>query len=189
MTEAKNSDIPLNVGYFKTSNDGDLKVNSNLFRKAIGSLLYVSNNSRPDISAAVSILSRKITNPNQSDWTEVKRMIKYLKGTKNLKLYLFNPKKLSTFSGYSDADWGNNSNERKSTSGCIVTINGAPIAWFSRKQNCTALSSTEAEMIALVECCKEITYLNKVSLDFNFIPEHTPTFYEDNQSVLKLLES
>ena len=72
--------------YLKVNSENILN-NNNLYRKAIGSMLYVANNTRPDIVVAVSILSRKISNPNDNDWAELKRVMKYLKGsTKDLKL-------------------------------------------------------------------------------------------------------
>lgn len=80
MQDAKVSNIPLDPGYFKNEYNKCLETNDQ-YRKAIGSLLYLAGNSRPDIALAISILSRKVSNPTQNDWNEVKRVMRYLKGT------------------------------------------------------------------------------------------------------------
>lgn len=77
MSNSKPSKIPLDTGYFKILNDEPLESNE-IYRKVIGSLLYLSGNTRPDIAAAVSILSRKVSCPTQNDWNEVKRVLRYL---------------------------------------------------------------------------------------------------------------
>ena len=79
---------------------------------------------------------------------------------------------------YTDADWANDSSDRKSTSGFIITLNNFPIHWSSKKQNLVALSSTEAELISLVEAVKEVNYITKLLIDMEEEIKHVPKIYE-----------
>lgn len=185
LTSAKISKVPMDVGYLKLAGEEELLPNNELYRKAIGSLLYLAVNTRPDIMAAVSLLSRRVSCPRQADWVEVKRVLRYLKGTRLLKLRIGKASKEVV--GYADADWGQNVNDRRSTSGYVFRLGDATISWSSRKQPCVALSSTEAEFISLCEACQEAQWIKYLLQDFKI--EHTvPVIMEDNQSCLKLLE-
>jgi hypothetical protein len=59
---------------------------SKIYQKIIGQLLYISTNTRPDIAASVLILSQRSKNPRELDLTELKRLVRYLKGTRDYKL-------------------------------------------------------------------------------------------------------
>ena len=83
MQNAKTSKIPLDPGYEKQNEVGIPLPDNVIYRSAIGVLLYIATNTRPDIAIATSILSRKISNPTQADREEVKRMFRYLKYTRN----------------------------------------------------------------------------------------------------------
>ncbi|KAG5674480.1 hypothetical protein PVAND_004448 [Polypedilum vanderplanki] len=87
LSDAKPSKIPLDVGYYKLEDEVLLEDNKEN-RKLIGMLLYVSTNSRPDISSSVSILSQKVVSPSRTDLNEVKRIISYLNSTRSLSLRL-----------------------------------------------------------------------------------------------------
>ncbi|XP_055309227.1 uncharacterized protein LOC129573075, partial [Sitodiplosis mosellana] len=123
MTEAKNSKIPIDVSYGKTSNEVPLESNE-VYQKLIGSLLYLAINTRPDISAAVCILSQKVSAPSKEDWNELKRVLRYLKGTKDYKLYLADDKEKQELFGYADANYAEDRIDRKSNSGYIFKLNG-----------------------------------------------------------------
>lgn len=182
LNDAKESPIPLNTDYFKMA-DSDLLPDNNKYRKAIGSLLYIAVNTRPDVAAAVIILSQKIMKPTQNDWNEVKRIMKYLKGTSNHELQLGCSK--LELSGYADANWAEDTTTRKSNSGFVFMF-GGPISWCCRRQDCVAQSSTEAEFIALSEACNEAILLKRILLDFGVTIHGPITIYEDNQSCIKL---
>lgn len=134
LQDARNSRIPINVGYYKIDKDGTtdqlrpLQTNEE-YRKLIGMLLYVSTNTRPDISVGVSILSQRISNPTVNDLTEVKRMIRYLKTTRNEKLKLSDKNEDESLKAYTDADWAEETKDRKSNSGFMARINGGTFAW------------------------------------------------------------
>ena len=126
--------------------------------------MYVMIATRPDMAATISILSQFSANPTQAHLSAAKRVIRYLKGTINYELCLGSNQdqgqgtNLSLY-GYSDANWGNDSDTRKSTSGYIFYITDGPISWCSKKQATIALSSTEAEYITLTQATKETIWL------------------------------
>lgn len=185
LENAKVSSIPMDPGYLKNGN-GVLFENNNLYRKAIGSLLYISNNTRPDISLAVSILSRKVSCPTDVDWVEVKRVLRYLKGTRSMKMCVGSKSDLM-LTGYADADWAGDINGRKSTSGYVFKLGDAVVSYASRKQSNVTLSSTEAEYVALAEASQELLWLVQLMKEFKLEIE-TPKVFEDNQSCLKILQ-
>ncbi|OWY97396.1 polyprotein [Phytophthora megakarya] len=123
---------------------------TNTMREAIGSLLWLSNCTRPDITMPVNYLARFVASPTTAHWTAVKRVLRYLHGSRDLKLAYFRkqaPQREVNVAIYSDADWAGDK-DAKSTSGGLLTMNCMPIAWYSKKQSTVALSTAEAEYIA-----------------------------------------
>lgn len=190
LEDAKSSSIPMDTSYMKIKDD-TLMDNNSLYRQAIGALLYIGCNTRPDIAASISILSRKISNPSKYDWTQVKQVFRYLKGTKSLKLKLGDAKEADSnqLVGYADADWAGDVLDRKSTSGYVFKYRGGTISWCSRKQSSVALSSTEAEYVSVAEACQEALLLKQLLQDFGEDHENPAIIYEDNQSCLRILEN
>ena len=185
LNDAKPSSYPIDPGYFKIK-DIDVLPNNEQYRKIIGALLYISINSRPDISAAVAILSRKVESPTKTDLNEVKRVLRYLKATKEKRLRLSKAYKYGTIETFCDADWASDVIDRKSMSGVIIFFNGGPVHWFSRKQSLVTLSSTEAEYISLSEAGKEIKWFKMLLEDFNCQQTEPIIVNEDNQSCIRL---
>lgn len=191
LTDAKESSIPMRVDYGSENNgdEGLLMTNSD-YQKLIGWLLFLSVNTRPDISAAISILAQRVSQPRQEDWNELKRVVKYLKCTINSKLVLGqveHNKRNELLHGYADASYADKSLNRKSISGNVFFVNGGLVSWSSRKQNCVALSSTEAEFVALSEACQEACWLRRLLEDMEQETNGPTVMYEDNQSCLKFI--
>jgi hypothetical protein len=197
MTECKQIDTPMLPVSNKPPKDKNKKEDFldsppkdfqdiSLYQQAIGNLIYLANGSRPDICYAVNSLARKMQQPSVTDWEATKRVIRYLKGTKNSKIvYSVDPKPLI---GYTDASYADDKETRKSTGGYLFTLNGGAISWRSKKQSIVACSSTEAEYIALSDATKEAKWLNKLQEDLKV--EKKPTIiYEDNQSTIMLAEN
>jgi hypothetical protein len=116
------------------------------------------------------------------DWKSGKRILRYLQGTKDIKL-IYNKEK-SELCGYSDASYAEDKKDRHSTSGQVHLKNGGAISWKSKKQKIVSLSSMEAEYIALTDATKEGIWLKKMEKELN--EDHTIlTIYEDNQSAIK----
>lgn len=184
--DAKPSKIPMDPGYSKNEQNAQLLPDNILYQKLIGCLIFLSTKTRPDIALSTSILASKVSNPTEMDWTEAKRILRYLKGTIDLKLKLGNTdKNRSKLFGYCDADWAGSS-DRKSISGYLFKLFGGTISWASRKQTCVALSSTESEYVALAEGCQETIWLRRLLEDFNEKQSDPTVILEDNQSCLKV---
>ena len=118
-------------------------------------------------------------------WTTVKCIFRYLRGTTQLGL-LYSKEESSALIGYSDADWGGDCNDYKSTSGYVFQIGGTTVSWKSKKQSCIALSTAEAEYMALSSTtqAQEAVWMRELNSDLqNHLSEPTLIF-EDNQSAI-----
>lgn len=114
-------------------------------------------------------------------------MLRYLKGTINIDFVYKQDGRPIT--GFVDADWGNCVEDRRSYTGFLFLLSGAPISWDSRKQRTVALSTTEAEYMAMSECGKESIYLQQFIRELGFDELANLTIYCDNRSALKLSEN
>jgi hypothetical protein len=134
------------------------------YRELIGSLMYISTGTRPDISFAVSNLSRFLSNPGQRHWNQALRVLQYLRGSEDLVIrYSHDPSGDSDLLvGYTDSDWAGDVDRRRSTSGYIFTMCGGPISWKSRLQPIVATSSTEAEYVATMPACQDAVWLRRL---------------------------
>lgn len=129
------------------------------YASAVGSLMYAMMCTQPDICYAVGLVSRFQSNPGLAHWKAVKRILRYLRGTMDYVLcYKGSDLRLV---GYSDADWGSDLDERKSTSGYTFLLNNGAITWSSKKQSCIALSTMEAEYVACSAAVQEAVWLRR----------------------------
>lgn len=187
VENSKPQKFPIDPGYFKLDCNEFLSTNSE-YRKIIGMLLYVSTNSRPDISLSVGLLAQRVEKPRVTDLQEALRVVKYLTNTKDFILHLNNIDTHQQLIAFSDANHGECRIDGKSNSGIICFVNGGPIIWSSRKQTLVALSTCEAEYYAITETAKEVIWLNKLLESFNSA-RHTPTtILTDNQSTISMME-
>ena len=153
------------------------------YQTIIGKLNYLSTWTRPDITYAVNQAARFNNGYNDKHIKYVKRIIRYLKQTKNEGITVSRKyNKSSNLVLYSDADWGNSKN-RKSTSGIIILLNDVPIIWKSKKQNAVAISTMEAEYYALAFGVTELLWCRKLLYELK-INLNIPIIYEDNQSTI-----
>jgi hypothetical protein len=158
--------------------------NVNKYQQLVGSLIYLSNSTRPDIAHAVSYLSRHMHAPTEDDMMNGKRVLRYLKGSRTLALN-YNQKDQELVA-YSDSSYAEEE-DRKSVGGYVTLQAGAAITWKSTKQRIVAQSSMEAEYIALAEAAKEVEWLRKLQAEIRPKSLFTPTtMYEDNQSAINL---
>ena len=134
------------------------------FQRLVGSLLFLQTCSRPDISFAVLLLSQHCSSPEPRHFAAAKRVLRYLKGTRSYRLSYGGQNRHLPLSGLSDADWAGDKKDRASISGFVWSIGGGPISWSAKKQNCVALSTTEAEYVALTRAIQEGIWLRQ-SLD------------------------
>lgn len=127
------------------------------YKEAVGAL-YLSTATRPDISYAVGQVAKYSQIPGIQHWKAVKRILRYTAGTRSYGL-LYSQTKGEVVTGYTDADHAGDLDDRTSTSGCAFLYSGGPISWFSRKQECNSLSTTESEFVAGSEAAKEATWI------------------------------
>jgi hypothetical protein len=156
----------------------------------VGSLMWVSQSLRPDISFAVGLLSRFSHNPTEDHLRVAKRVLRYLKGTAGRSLVLGNYIKAENtpLVGYCDADYAGDLATRRSTTGYIFQYLGSTISWGSNRQATVALSTCEAEYMALAEALKEGIWLSRVLKDLGE-PQERFTAYCDNQGAIALSEN
>jgi hypothetical protein len=155
------------------------------YRNAVGSLIYVMLGTRPDLAAAVGSVSQFMANPGKQHWQAVKRILRYLKGTADMEICLGSARSKWELVGYSDADWGSNLDDRRSVTGFVFLLNG-PISWQSKKQPTVALSSTEAEYMALSQATKEAMWLRSLLGELGYAQGHPTRLLGDNQGSLAL---
>ena len=127
------------------------------YQSVVGSLLYISTRTRPDISYAVNQVSKYCSNPTVQHWNVVKRILSYLRGTTNLGILYCKQNDLDLFE-FSDSDWTGDINDR-STSGYCFMVSGGAVSWRSNKQNCVTVSTAEAEYVALAAVSQEAIWL------------------------------
>lgn len=156
------------------------------YRELIGCLNYLANATRPDIANAVSKLSQKVKNPENSDWKSAKRVLRYLKGTSQYSLVY--KRTGECVQGYSDADWGNCLLDRRSYSGYAFILGGGCISWQSRKQRSVATSTCEAEYVSLSESMKEAVYLNSLLKELGIMRYARVIVHVDNQGAIFLAQ-
>lgn len=184
MKDSKKMDTPIAI----QGNCNDTIKNWKFqYNEVVGSLLFLTCKTRPDIAFAVNYESRALNNPMSQDFDNVKRTLRYLNGDPGSGI-LFPSNGNYTVQAYSDSDYAGCVKTRKSTTGYVILFGGAPISWCSRKQKIVALSTTEAEYIAAAQCVKEMKFLKTV------IQELTNSNIEitlnvDNQSAIKMIKS
>jgi hypothetical protein len=158
------------------------------YQEITGAVMFCMTTCRPDIAHAVNTLSRKMSAPRLCDLRTARRVLQYLNGTRRLGL-LFKFETSAEHSGllaYVDADWANDKVEQRSVSGYVVLYNGTPVSWYSGLQSVVALSTCEAEYVALTEGCREVGYLKQL-MGFLREPADCPVeIREDNQGTIDL---
>lgn len=188
----------------KTPQDPGLKLTKNMceggcnhedsmksvpYRNAVGCLMYLMVATRPDLAAAVGVLSQFASDPCPTHWQALKRVLRYLQATPTHGI-TFSVNSRSDLVGYSDADWAGDIESRRSTSGYAFMLNGGCISWRSKRQRSVALSSTEAEYMALSEATQEAVWLKNFLCELG---EHTSEdavkIYEDNQGSIALAKN
>ena len=167
-------------------NDGVSKrVDSVNYQSIVGSLLYAAVATRPDIAQSVSAVSKFNAEPTESHLTAAKRILRYLKGTIDLCL-MYQKTGDTELRAYSDADWAGDHDDRHSTSGSICQLSGGAVSWLSKKQASIALSTAEAEYIALCATAQEVVWLRRLLSELGEDQEAATEVFEDNQGTIAM---
>jgi hypothetical protein len=142
---------------------------------------------RPDIAFAVSCCARFMSNPDATHFRALDRVWKYLVGTVDYSLVYTTSEHRLHLSGFVDSDWGGDYPTRKSTTGFIFFYANAPVSWSSKIQKTVALSSCEAEYMALKEAIKEFVWLSNLFDEINSLKtSNSKVLLTDNQSAIDL---
>jgi hypothetical protein len=191
MQDANPVSTPAEPGMILSSAGPDDDVNSASirFREAVGSLMFLSTVSRPDISFAVNLISRFLSNYNRTHWEAVKRIFKYLKGTVDLGIMYKNSGSEIELVGYTDSDFAGDIDTRRSTSGFIFELSNGPVTWSSQRQKMVTLSTTEAEYVAASLATREALWLRQLLNDVGLTCHGPTTLNVDNQSAIKLVKN
>ena len=134
MQESNPVATPVNVSTKLTKATDENPIDQQKYQSAIGSLMYLSVSTRPDISYAVNNLARFSSNPQEEHWTALKRLLRYLRGTQKHGI-LYTKHGSNTCVGYTDADWAGDVNDRKSTSGYTFLLSGGAVSRKSQNRN------------------------------------------------------
>jgi hypothetical protein len=184
------------------------------YREAVGSLLWIANGTRPDIAFSVSQVAKFMSNPGMEHWEAVKRILRYLKGTQNVKI-TYNGLRNVSIAGYTsgdlplvnkfkdpkegtsnkrvrinpelyvDADYAADPDSRRSITGYIFMLAGGPISWQSRQQASVALSTMEAEYMAACAATQEAIWLRLLLKDLHILDGDQPmVIREDNTACM-----
>jgi hypothetical protein len=185
--EAVPASVPMSTGVrlVKPADDEVLEpAGHQRYQEIVGSLLYLSSCTRPDISHAVGVLSKFMSCPAKAHMSAAKGVLRYLAGTRRLSIQ-FGPSK--GLLGFCDADYAGDKVTWRSTSGYAFLLHGGPVSWSSKLQSTVAASTTEAEYMAAAHATKEALWLRQLLWDLGY-PSPTVPMRIDNQAALTLIK-
>ena len=187
MSECRVRDTPCEQK-LEYSNDAVKMTDIRMYREAVGSLIYLTTCTRPDLSFVVSRLSHYLAEPTEEQWVTVKHVLRYLKGTADKGLTFRRSTEHLGIKAYSDADWAADTIDRRSTTGYCVSLseNSALVSWKAKKQPTVALSTCEAEYMALASTVQECLYLEQLLENMDGYQYTQTVIHEDNQGTIAL---
>lgn len=198
MSDVKPASTPLtpNLKLYRASDEeveSFARLNLN-YRSAVGSLMYLSQCTWPDLAHAVGVLSQHLDRPSLQHWNAALQVFCYVKGTVSLGI-TYDCKVTNRVSGlksfdlpvsHCDADWAGDKSTRRSTTGYVFTLAGGALSWKSRLQPTVALSSTEAEYRAVTEAGQELLWLRRMMDAFGCHDSDPTILQSDNLGAIHL---
>ena len=173
----------------RPSNQKEIDAMKNVpYASAVGCLMYAMICTRPDLAQALSVVSKYMSNPGKRHWEAVKWILRYLKRTKQLGIMFERKQGEACVAGFVDSDFAGDLDKRRSTTGYVFTCGGGPVSWKATLQAVTALSTTEAEYMALTEASKEAIWLNGLASQFG-IHQEGVVVKCDSQSAIHLAKN
>ena len=183
--------VPLRVGVKLEDFDEDEIIKNWPFRELVGSLMWLSVSTHPDISNAVRAVARYCTAPRAIHWKAALGILEYMNGTSEYGIAFQRGTPSSIpLEVFADADYASKATDRRSVSGGVIMCGGASVCWFSRTQKCVTLSTSEAGYVALGDAVKELLFLRQI-WRFMLPSKVMPCFpvFEDNQGAVQLAEN
>jgi hypothetical protein len=189
MSECKTAKTP---GYRNIDlNHCKGEVDRQKYMKLVGSLIYALH-TRPDITHATNMVCRHMSEPNATHMHAAMCVLRYLRGTVDFGLKYRNDDgkygSCVVLTGYSDADWANSKEDRKSTTGFCVYMNDNLVSWNTRKQRSVALSTAESEIMAVCEVVKEIKWMSMLLAEMGYIVRKPSTIWCDNRAAIYMTQ-
>ncbi|GJY65634.1 retrovirus-related pol polyprotein from transposon TNT 1-94 [Tanacetum coccineum] len=183
MTSYDSIGTPMATKHLDTDLSGT-PVDQTKYRSMVGALMYLTT-SRPDIVRATCYCARYQAKKTEKHLTVVKRIFRYLKDSINMGLWY--PKDIGfELTAFSDLDYAGCLDSRKSTSGGIQFLGGDKlVSWSSKKQDCTSMSSAEAEYVSLSACCAQVLWLRTQLTDYGFHFDKIPIYHFIKEQVEK----
>ncbi|CAK5280773.1 unnamed protein product [Mycena citricolor] len=163
------------------------------FRQILGSIVWGSSGTRPDLAYACCALGHVQANPNPEHWSLLIGVLRYIRGTMDYGIK-YSPNAVGDGSGlkpmgYVDSDWAGCVDTRRSTAGYIFFMGGAPVAWSSKRQAVVALSSTEAEYISLARASQQAIWMKNWMAEVSLPQELPLKILGDNLGSISLTET
>ena len=195
LAEAKGKATPLTAGLSLSKEGKQLAEGAARgYREAVGSLMYLSNCTRPDLCHATNTLARHMAAPTEEHWAAAKGVLRYLAGTAGLGITYRKQVECTELVGYGDADYAGCQDTRRSTTGYVFVVNGGAVSWGSTLQKTVALSTAEAEYMAAASLVKEALWLQKLQRDLQLggspaAASRGTLLFTDNQAALALLRN
>ena len=188
LQEGKTKGIPMapTTKLEPASEDNMLDKASYRYSELVGSLLYLSVCTRPDISQAVGVLSRYMATPSMEHWTAAKGVLRYIAGS--LQTGIMYGGGNTAMEGYCDSDFASDISSRRSTTGFVYIFNGGAVSWNSKLQKTVAASTSEAEYMAASNAVKEALWLKMLLKDLG-ITTGAMMINCDSQGALCLLKN
>ena len=161
-----------------------------LYHTVVGKLVYAMVGTRSGIAFAVSQVARHFESPTATHLVAAKRIIRYLKGTTPQGLQYDATKGNNDLLAYCDSDWRSCPDTRRSTSGFIINLCGAPVTWLSKRQPTVTLSSAEAEYMCAAIAASEVLHLRQMLRELSITTSTWPTtVYCDSQSAMHMIKN
>ena len=179
-----------NLAAYEINNIDPDEIDNTKYRQMVGSLIYAATCTRPDLSFIVMKLSQNLSNPRTCDLLLLKHVFQYIKKTIDYALVFRKTENLKLI-GYCDADWATNVDNRRSITGYCFSLSesGPVISWRSKKQNSVALSTCEAEYMAISQTCQELSFLVQLLKDIISIDFEPVHINNDNQGAIALVKN
>ena len=143
MTDCKSAPTPFLSGFKLKDGEETPLVDRTLYRKLVGSLLYLTH-TRPDLSYAVGAVSKFMQEPHELHWKVAKCILRYVQRTITFEIHYAVYSTLDLI-GFTDSDWVGDNIDCKSTSGYSISLGFGPICWLSKKKGFISLYSTKAK--------------------------------------------
>ncbi|CAI7877322.1 unnamed protein product [Closterium sp. NIES-54] len=187
MAQAKPVSTPLPFGH-QLAPPTSPSSSPHLYAKLVGSLMYAMMCTRPDLAYPISVLARFVGTSRHTEehWKAAKRVLRYLRGTKDHVLTLGGPSP-PLLSGFSDSSWADSQPDRRSSQGYGFTLGSGLISWRSTRSSAISLSACEAELYAGTMAAQESRWLYFLLAELG-APQPCPTLWCDNASTIHLTQ-